>query len=81
MTAHKKLTLRRRDGSLPHVIRVYAFDAEGGTALVLLRYPDGGEALDRVGEGELEAIYDDAAGTYGNVREVLIARCGHLLHR
>jgi len=71
--------LRRREGSHPTVERVYAYDYRDGSAVVLLKYPDGETVLDHVKEEELEAFYDDGPGTLVPVPDQLILRAGHLL--
>lgn len=73
------ITIRLREGTRPAVERVYAFDPHTGAALVLLRWSDGGCALDRVDVPELEAL--DALGFFTDVSEALSAKAENLIVR
>jgi hypothetical protein len=74
-----KVTLRCNYGSFAEVIRVYAYDPWEGTALVKVRFSDGGIALGREEVDELEAIYDDENRTFADVKAELRKRAEDLL--
>lgn len=73
------ITIRRDDGTHPVVERVFAYDPALGTALVLLKWSNGGSSLDRADVCELEAL--DAGGRSANLCEALEARAENLLVR
>jgi hypothetical protein len=66
--------LREKWGSFNKVERVFAFDQNEGTALCQLRDHGGASYLAAHQTGDLEAIQDDAAGTFVDVESVLLER-------
>lgn len=74
-----RVVLRCKYGSLAEVVRVYAYDPWEGAALVKVRFTDGREGLGREEVSDLEAIYEDAARTFADVRAELRRRAEELL--
>jgi hypothetical protein len=73
------ITVRKKFGSMDRIERIYAFDPSEGTALCQLREWGGKRYLECLQVGDVEAIMDDAVGTYGDVEAELRKRAGEVL--
>lgn len=71
------ITVRKNWGSMPEVIRVFAYDQSTGDVLCLLKFKDAPKAIEQVPFKELEAI--DPNGKFHDLNTELTFRAEYLL--
>ncbi len=78
-TSAAPVKLRLNYGSHAEIVRVYALDLRNDTALVRLRWRDGSESIDVHGLIEMEAVHEDAAGTFAVLNTEVLRRAEDVL--